>query len=49
MTQSGKLQPDILKDKVLNFTGSHRKDLLVGGGLGEDAALISVPNLGRSF
>ena len=44
MTQSGKLQPDILKDKVLNFTGSHRKDLLVGGGLGEDAALISVPS-----
>ena len=39
----GKLQPDILQDKVLNFTGAHRNDLLVGGGLGEDAALIRVP------
>ena len=39
----GKLQPDILKDKVLNYSGAHRKDLLVGGGLGEDAALIRVP------
>lgn len=44
MTNSGKLQPDILKAKVLSFTGSHRPDLLVGGGLGEDAALISVPS-----
>ena len=44
MTNSGKLQPDILKAKVLSFTGTHRKDLLVGGGLGEDAALISVPH-----
>ena len=39
----GKLQPEILRDKVLNFTGALRDDLLVGGGLGEDAALISVP------
>ena len=39
----GKLQPDVLRDKVLNFTGALRDDLLVGGGLGEDAALISVP------
>lgn len=39
----GKLQPDILRDKVLHFTGALRDDLLVGGGLGEDAALISVP------
>ncbi|MBQ7543856.1 MAG: AIR synthase family protein [Synergistaceae bacterium] len=39
----GKLQPDILKQKVLNYTGAHREDLLVGGGLGEDAALIRVP------
>ena len=44
MTNSGKLQPDILKSKVLNFTGALRQDLLVGGGLGEDAALISVPS-----
>lgn len=40
----GKLQPEILREKVLNFTGAKRNDLLVGGGLGEDAALISVPN-----
>ncbi len=39
----GKLQPDILKQNVLNFTGALRDDLLVGGGLGEDAALIRVP------
>ena len=39
----GKLQPDILKQKVLNFTGALRDDLLVGGGIGEDAALIKVP------
>ena len=38
----GKLQPDILKHKVLNYTGASRPDLLVGGGLGEDAALIRV-------
>ena len=39
----GKLQPDILKQSVLNFTGALRDDLIVGGGLGEDAALIRVP------
>ncbi len=39
----GKLQPDILKKSVLDFTGALRKDLLVGGGIGEDAALIKVP------
>lgn len=39
----GKLEPDILKQSVLNFTGALRDDLLVGGGLGEDAALIRVP------
>ena len=40
----GKLQPEILKDNVLNFTGALRDDLIVGGGIGEDAALIKVPN-----
>lgn len=40
----GKLQPEILKDSVLNFTGALRKDLLVGGGIGEDAALIKIPD-----
>ena len=39
----GKLEPDILRDKVLSFTGALRDDLLVGGGIGEDAALIRVP------
>ena len=39
----GKLQPETLRDKVLSFTGAVRDDLLVGGGLGEDAALIRVP------
>ena len=40
----GKLQPDILQQNVLNFTGATREDLLVGGGIGEDAALIKVPD-----
>lgn len=39
----GKLQPDILKQKVLNYTGALREDLLIGGGIGEDAALIKIP------
>ncbi len=39
----GKLQPDILKKNVLDFAGAEREDLLVGGGIGEDAALIKVP------
>ena len=39
----GKLQPDILQKNVLNFAGALREDLLVGGGIGEDAALIKVP------
>ena len=38
----GKLQPDVLKKKVLNYTGAIRNDLLVGGGIGEDAALIKI-------
>ena len=40
----GKLQPDVLKRNVLDFTGALRGDLLVGGGIGEDAALIKVPD-----
>ena len=40
----GKLQPEILRKSVLNFTGALRNDLLVGGGIGEDAALIRVPD-----
>ena len=38
----GKLQPDVLRESVLNFAGAMRNDLLVGGGIGEDAALIRV-------
>ena len=40
----GKLQPEILRSNVLDFTGALRNDLLVGGGIGEDAALIRVPD-----
>ncbi len=40
----GKLQPEILRRSVLGYTGKLREDLLVGGGLGEDAALIKVPD-----
>lgn len=40
----GKLQPEILRDSVLNFSGALRNDLIVGGGIGEDAALIRVPS-----
>ena len=36
----GKLPPDQLSQSVLRWTGAARDDLLVGGGLGEDAALI---------
>ncbi|MBR1439069.1 MAG: hydrogenase expression protein, partial [Synergistaceae bacterium] len=40
----GKLQPDVLRESVLDFAGALRNDLLVGGGIGEDAALIRVPD-----
>ena len=40
----GKLQPEILRRSVLGYNGASRNDLLVGGGLGEDAALIKVPD-----
>ena len=40
----GKLQPEILRENVLDFSGAVRNDLLVGGGIGEDAALIRVPD-----
>ena len=38
----GKLRPEILRQNVLDFAGALREDLLVGGGIGEDAALIKV-------
>ena len=36
----GKLQPEMLKDSVLRYSGAYRPEVLVGPGLGEDAALI---------
>ncbi|MCR4817590.1 MAG: AIR synthase family protein [Fretibacterium sp.] len=36
----GKLPPDQLSRSVLRWTGAAREDLLVGGGVGEDAAMI---------
>ncbi len=41
---AGKLKPSILNQNVLRFTGAINPNLLVGGGLGEDAALIRVPS-----
>ena len=36
----GKLPPEILERNVLRYRGAHRPEVLVGPGLGEDAALI---------
>lgn len=36
----GKLPPDILKSQVLRYSGAPRPEVLIGPGLGEDAALI---------
>ncbi|MDR1979610.1 MAG: hydrogenase expression protein [Synergistaceae bacterium] len=36
----GKLPPEILKDDVLRYSGALRPEVLIGPGLGEDAALI---------
>ncbi|MDR1873426.1 MAG: hydrogenase expression protein [Synergistaceae bacterium] len=36
----GKLPPEILKDDVLRYFGASRPEVLVGPGLGEDAAVI---------
>ena len=43
----GKLPPDELRRNVLRYAGAPRKDLIVGGGLGEDAALIRWPDAER--
>ncbi len=40
---SGKLAPDILESAVLAFGGAKRKEVLVGPGVGEDAAVIEWP------
>ena len=39
----GKLLPSLLQNNVLQFSGAQRNDLLIGGGIGEDAALILTP------
>jgi len=36
----GKLSPDILEREVLAYRGASRSDVLIGPGIGEDAALI---------
>ena len=36
----GKLPPELLKSGVLRYRGAHRPEVVVGPGLGEDAALI---------
>ena len=39
----GKLPPDLLLQGVLRYTGAGRPDVVVGAGLGEDAAVIRWP------
>ncbi|MCL2147238.1 MAG: AIR synthase related protein [Synergistaceae bacterium] len=36
----GKLPPDVLEREILKFRGASRADVLIGPGIGEDAALI---------
>jgi hydrogenase maturation factor len=36
----GKLPPEVLKNEVLRYSGALRPEVLIGPGLGEDAALI---------
>lgn len=40
MNMVGKLPPNVLEREVLRFRGASRSDVLVGPGVGEDAALI---------
>ncbi|HCP07370.1 MAG TPA: hydrogenase expression protein, partial [Synergistaceae bacterium] len=40
---SGKLAPDILEKAVLAYGGAKRDEVLVGPGVGEDAAVIRWP------
>lgn len=41
---SGKLAPEILERAVLAFGGAKRKEVLIGPGVGEDAAVIDWPS-----
>ena len=40
----GKVPPEILKEKVLKFLGSHSPNVVVGARVGEDAAILNLPN-----
>ena len=40
MLSVGKLPPDILEREILAYRGASRSDVLIGPGIGEDAALI---------
>ena len=40
----GKLPPDLLLQGVLRYSGAERTDVVVGAGLGEDAAVIQWPD-----
>ena len=40
---SGKLSPDALERSVLHYCGAHRSEVLIGPGVGEDAAVIEWP------
>jgi hydrogenase maturation factor len=39
----GKLPPEILKEKILTFSGFKRPEVLVGPEVGEDACVIDIP------
>ncbi len=40
---SGKLPPEILESRVLRYVGARRSEVLIGPGVGEDAAVIDWP------
>ena len=40
MLSIGKLPPDVLEREILKYRGASRSDVLIGPGIGEDAALI---------
>ncbi len=40
----GKLPPEELEHQILRYRGAHRPEVLVGSGIGEDAALIQWPD-----
>lgn len=41
---SGKLSPEALERSVLSYCGAHRPEVLIGPGVGEDAAVIKWPD-----